>query len=66
MGKTHQGMPDPIHIKASHEGKLHTALHVPQGKPIPLAKEIKAEHSKNKAVAKEARFAVNERHFHHK
>jgi len=66
MGKTHYGMPDPIHIKPSHAGRLRAATHTPKGKPIPLSKEIKDEHSKNKALAAEARFAVNARHFKRK
>ena len=37
-----------------HPGKLHAALKVPEGKKIPEAKLVKAEHSKNPTLKKEA------------
>lgn len=48
-----------IHIKPSHKGKLHRALGVPAGKPIPKAKIQEAKHSDSPAVRKEATFADN-------
>lgn len=54
-----------INIKPSKRGSLHKALGVPMGKPIPLAKIKKAEHSKSPALRKKARFADNARHFKH-
>lgn len=55
-----------IHIKKSHEGKLHKALGVPAGEKIPLGKIEKAAHSKSPSLRKEAQFALNARHFKHK
>lgn len=40
-----------------HPGKLHRELGVPMGTKIPKKKIMKAEHSKNKTVQKEARLA---------
>ena len=54
-----------IHIKASHEGRLHRATKTKQGDKIPLAKEEAAAHSKNPKVRKEAQFALNARKFNH-
>jgi hypothetical protein len=34
-------------VPASHKGRLHKALHVPEGKKIPERKLEKAAHSKN-------------------
>lgn len=55
-----------IKIKKSHEGKLHKALGVPAGQPIPLGKIEKAAHSKSPSLRKEAQFALNARSFKHK
>lgn len=55
-----------IKIKPSHKGKLHKALGVPAGKPIPLGKIEKAAHSKSPTLRKEAQFALNARKFKHK
>lgn len=55
-----------IHIKPSHKGKLHAALGVPAGKPIPKGKEEKAAHSSNPTVKKEAIFAENAAKWHHR
>lgn len=55
-----------INIKPSRRGSLHKAVHVAQGKKIPLSKIKKAEHSKNPALRKKAQFADNARHFKHK
>jgi hypothetical protein len=51
-------MKKPI-IKPSHRGRLHRALGVPEGKPIPMALKEKAAHSSSPALAKEGQFAVN-------
>lgn len=40
-----------------HKGALHKELGVKPGKKIPEKKLEKAEHSKNKTLAKRARFA---------
>ena len=40
-----------------HPGKLHKELGVPEGKKIPAKKLIKAEHSKNPTIKKEATLA---------
>jgi hypothetical protein len=55
-----------IKIKSSHKGKLHKALGVPAGQPIPLSKEEKAARSKNPTLRREAQFAINARKFKHK
>ena len=54
-----------INIKPSHKGKLHKALGVPQGSPIPEAKLDKAKNSKSPALRKEATFAKNAKGFNH-
>lgn len=54
-----------IHIKASHHGRLHRALGIPEGQPIPESRLRAALHSKNPAVRREANFAENARHWHH-
>jgi len=46
-------------IKPSHVGKLHRALGIPEGKPIPWAQKVKAANSKNPKMAKMGQFAVN-------
>lgn len=48
-----------IGIKPSHKGKLHKALGVPQGQPIPAGKIAKAKDSSSPALRKEATFAQN-------
>jgi hypothetical protein len=49
---------DPIHIQKSKQGSLHSALGVPQGKPIPASKEsIKPGDSP--ALRKKKQFAIN-------
>ena len=55
-----------IHIKKSHEGRLHRALHVPANQPIPTAKLEKAKHSADPHVRAMATFAENAKHFRHK
>lgn len=40
-----------------HPGKLHRALHVPQGEKIPAKKIEKASHSKNMTLRREANLA---------
>ena len=54
-----------IHIKPSHKGRLHRALGVPEGEPIPASKIAAAKHSSSAAVRKEATFAQNARGFRH-
>ena len=43
-----------MHMK---KGDLHEKLHVPEGKKIPAKKLLKAEHSKNPTLRKEADLA---------
>lgn len=52
-------MKKPIHIKASHKGRLHKALDVPESKKIPASKLASAKKSKSAKVRKEANFAAN-------
>jgi hypothetical protein len=54
-----------IHIKPSHKGKLHRALGVPEGKPIPAGKLAQALDSKSAALRKEANFARNAKSWKH-
>ena len=42
---------------SKHPGKLHRELGVPEGKKIPAKKLIKAEHSKNPTIRREANLA---------
>ncbi len=65
MGIIAKAMKDPIHIKASHKGKLHRALGVPQDEPIPAKRLRAALHSKSPAIRKEANFAENAKDWHH-
>jgi hypothetical protein len=55
-----------IHIKASHEGLLHTNLGVPQGEPIPADKLAAAKNSSSPAIRRRANFAINAKGFNHK
>lgn len=50
-----------IHIKASHKGRLHRALHIAATERIPAAKLEAAKKSPNPAIRKEANFALNAR-----
>lgn len=54
-----------INIKPSHEGRLHRALGVPEGQPIPAAKLAAAKKSSDPAIRKEATFAINAKGFDH-
>ncbi|MGH3438867.1 MAG: hypothetical protein ACRDRN_20650 [Sciscionella sp.] len=54
-----------IVIKKSHAGRLHRALGVPEGQPIPTAKLAAAKNSSDPAIRKEATFAINAKGFHH-
>ena len=54
-----------IHIKKGHEGRLHAALGVSQGKPIPAKKLTKALHSDNPHMRQMANFARNAKKWHH-
>jgi hypothetical protein len=47
-------------------GKLHRELGVPQGKKIPAKKLMKAEHSKNPTIRKEANLAKTLKGMHKK
>lgn len=47
-----------------HPGKLHRELGVPQGEKIPAKKLVKAEHSKNKTIRKEANLAKTLKKLH--
>jgi hypothetical protein len=58
-------MADPIHIKKSHEGRLHRELGVPAGTRIPASKLESAAHSRIGAERMQAVFAINARHFAH-
>jgi len=53
-----------INIKASHKGRLHRALGVPQGQKLTQAQILKAEHSRKPAVRKEADFAAAAHRWH--
>lgn len=46
-------------IEIKHPGKLHRALGIPQGKPIPWSKKQAAANSKDPAMRKMGQFAVN-------
>jgi hypothetical protein len=54
-----------IHIKPSHEGRLHKDVGVAKGKPIPEKKLAAAKHSDDPAVRKRAVFAENAKRWHH-
>ncbi len=54
-----------IHIKASHQGLLHSDLGVKEGDKIPLGKLMKAKNSKDPAVRRRATFAANARKWNH-
>jgi hypothetical protein len=55
-----------IHIKKSHQGRLHRALHVPMDKKLTQAQIQKAEHSNKPAVRREADFAAAAHKWNHK
>jgi hypothetical protein len=61
-----EGKVNVIHIKKSHEGKLHSKLGEKKGKKLTLAEEEKAKHSGSPAERKEATFAINARRWNHK
>ena len=63
-GKTDGHAVKWIQKAIKHPGALHKALHVPEGKKIPMAKIKKAEHSSNPVLAKRAHLAENLRSFH--
>jgi hypothetical protein len=50
-----------IKIRKSHQGRLHRALHVSEGDPIPSGKLDRARHSQNMALRRMATFAANAR-----
>ena len=53
-------------LPKSSKGKLHKALGIAKDKKIPEVKLEKAEHSKNKKVAREARLAETLKHLKRK
>lgn len=53
-------------LPPSSKGKLHKALGVKKGDKIPTAKLIKAEHSKNPKIKKEAQLAKTLKGFNKK
>jgi hypothetical protein len=55
-----------IHIKPSHKGRLHEALHVPDDHHIPADKLAQALKSENPAIRKEANFAKNAESWDHR
>lgn len=55
-----------IHIKPSHEGRLHEATGTPTGQKIPLAAEEEKKAHGTPHERKEATFAINARKWHHK
>jgi hypothetical protein len=54
-----------IHIKKSHEGRLHRVLHVPLNQKLTMAEIKKAEDSRKPEVRKEGDFAAAARRWHH-
>lgn len=54
-----------ININPANKGKLHKALGVTQGDPIPAPKLNKALKSANPTLKKEAVFAKNAKGFNH-
>jgi hypothetical protein len=55
----------PPMIQPSHKGRLHKALGVPEGEPIPAATLEQAENSKNPHVRQMANFAEQAKGFAH-
>ena len=51
-------MKSKIHIKPENKGKLHSALHVPQGQKIP-ASELAVKKSDSPSIKKMKQFAIN-------
>lgn len=51
-------------VPESHKGRLHAALHVPEGQPIPAAKLAKASNSKNPHMRRMAQFAKTMKGMH--
>lgn len=52
---------NPIHIKASNQGKLRKTAGVEKGQKIPVATLQKLAHSTNPTTRKRAQFALNAR-----
>jgi hypothetical protein len=52
-------------IKPSHKGRLHRALGVPKGEPIPAGKLAMAKHSASPALRKQATFATSAEDWNH-
>jgi hypothetical protein len=50
-----------IHIAKNHEGRLHRALGVPEGRKIPASKIQEAMRSNNPHLRQMANFAKNSR-----
>lgn len=57
--------PSGIHIKASHVGKLHRALGIAQGRPIPHSVLMAHKNDKSPAMRKMVNFALNAKGFKH-
>lgn len=51
-------------LPASSKGKLHSALHIAQGKKIPAKKLTKALHSSNLHIKRMANLAKTLKSFH--
>jgi len=51
-------MKSKIHIKPENKGKLHSALHVPQGQKIPASK-LAVKESDSPSMKKMKQFALN-------
>ena len=47
------------HIKESHKGRLHKALDIPEGEPIPREKLLAAKNSSDPSIRRMANFAIN-------
>jgi hypothetical protein len=54
-----------IHIKPSHEGRLHRATGTKAGKKVSLSDEEDLKEHGTPAEKKEANFAINARKWHH-
>ena len=54
---------NPPSIKKGHEGRLHRALHVPEGQPIPEKKLEQATHSRDPHMRQMGQYAENAKHW---
>ena len=54
-------------IKPSHKGRLHEALGIPEGEPIPVSKLEEAKNSQNPHMRQMANYALMAKsRWHHK